>query len=48
MTLDAGSGQINTLKGSFLRTVDIFTAHDDSRSPIKYIAEVLGWSRGAV
>lgn len=26
MTLGGGSGQINTLKGSLLRTVDIFTA----------------------
>lgn len=42
MTSDGGSGQINTLKGSFLRTVDIFTAHADSRSPIKYTAEVPG------
>lgn len=34
MTLDGGLGQINTMKGPFLQTVDIFTAQGDSRSPI--------------
>lgn len=47
MTLDGGAGQINTLKGSFLRTVHIFTAHGDSRSSINYTGEALGGSGSA-
>ena len=48
MTLDGGFGQINTMKGPFLQTVDVFTAQLDGWGPIKYTTAVLGVLGGCV